>query len=104
MGRKVARKLRETNSRLLRTEHQLLVMRMCMGTKKNTVQEALQDAFQEYDRDGDGFLQFEDFQAMMNNFVDTPVSVTQMRDLFGAISKSDAASISMQEFLQWAKL
>lgn len=104
IGRKVARKLRETNKRLSRTEHQLLIMRMCFGTKKNTIQEALQDVFHKYDTDRDGFLHFKDFQSMMNNFVDTPVNTMQTRDLFDTICKDNSAHISVHEFLQWATL
>jgi len=105
IGRKVARKLFETSDRLSRTEHQLLVMRLCFGSKKDTVDEALRDAFNKYDQNGSGTITWEEFLAMMIdlNHAKEHASTTQLRSLFEDVDQDNSGEVSLDEFLCWLK-
>merc|ERR1719401_1866741 len=105
IGRELAHKLKNTSQRLAKAEHQLLVMKLCFGSKKDTIEEALVEAFKKYDTDGGGDLDFEEFSMMMGKLdtSDSPVTSLQLRNLFDAVDEDGGGSVSVDEFLAWLK-
>jgi len=105
VGRELAHKLKATSDRLTRAEHQLMVMRLCFGTKKDTISEALEEAFKQADTDGGGTIEYDEFCGMMRRFddQDDPLTELQLVNLFAHIDEDGSGEISLEEFLHWMK-
>jgi len=103
IGRELGAKLRKTSARLSHAEHELLVYKLCFGSKKDTVEEALTDAFKQFDRDGGGTLDFTEFSNMMKKMAGDNVTYLQLRNLFDAVDTDRGGSISIEEFLAWMR-
>lgn len=105
IGRELAHKLKATSDRLTHAEHQLMVMRLCFGTKCDNVADALSVAFKQADADGGGSIEYDEFCTMMRRFDDPkdPLSELQLVNLFAHIDEDGSGEISLEEFLHWMK-
>lgn len=105
IGRELAHKLKVTSDRLTHAEHQLMVMRLCFGTKKDNVADALEEAFKQADTDGGGSIEYDEFCTMMRRFDDPkdPLTDLQLVNLFAHIDEDGSGEISLEEFLNWMK-
>lgn len=105
IGRELAHKLKNTSDRLTHAEHQLMVMRLCFGTKKDNVADALEEAFKQADTDGGGSIEYDEFSTMMKRFEDPkdPLTELQLSNLFSHIDEDGSGEISLEEFLHWMK-
>jgi len=106
VGRELAHKLKATSDRLTHAEHQLMVMRLCFGTKKDNIADALEEAFKQADTDGGGSIEFDEFSSMMRRFDDPkdPLTELQLLNLFAHIDVDGGGDISLEEFLGWMKV
>jgi len=106
VGRELAHKLKATSDRLTHAEHQLMVMRLCFGTKKDNIADALEEAFRQADTDGGGAIEYDEFCGMMRRFDDPkdPLTDLQLVNLFAHIDEDGSGELSLEEFLHWMKV
>lgn len=100
--RSLITKMEERSVSLQNMEHQLLVMRLVLGTTNVNVHDALRKAFTQYDVDGDGSMEWPEFLRMMQQLDPDGLATTvQLRDLFDAVDDDGSGELSIDEFLQW---